>query len=204
MMWGGKEECGVHALRSALLRPPNISWPPAARSAAWAKFATSATLFMSFPSTPRSYTCIANVFDDQNTAITFAYESFQRNPQQLMHKASMALPSHPRRNSYVNLLAQSSTWMEEFSLRVYRMFRSVSAVISRMGLGFANRPVQKDGYSELQPLLASLCMRHNSHYWETLCICKIVMRLFASSCHMRSAVLAARSSISVLLRPQAR
>ena len=48
--------------------------------------------------------------------------------------------------------------MEEFSLRVYRMLRSVSTAISRIGLGLAKRPDQKDGYKELQPLLASLCM----------------------------------------------
>lgn len=39
---------------SALLRPPKMSRPPAARSAACAKLVTSATLFISFPSTPRS------------------------------------------------------------------------------------------------------------------------------------------------------
>lgn len=46
-------------LRSALLRPPKMSRPPAARSAACAKFVRSATLFMSLPSAPRSYTCRA-------------------------------------------------------------------------------------------------------------------------------------------------
>ena len=49
--------------------------------------------------------------------------------------------------------------MEEFSLRVYRMLRSVSTAISRIGLGLAKRLDQKDGYSELQPVLASLCMQ---------------------------------------------
>ena len=48
--------------------------------------------------------------------------------------------------------------MEEFSLRVDRILRSVSTAISRIGLGLAKRPDQNDGYKELQPLLASLCM----------------------------------------------
>ena len=51
----------------------------------------------------------------------------------------------------------SVTWSAEFSLRVYRMLRSASMAISRMGLGFAKKLVQKEGYSELHPLLASLC-----------------------------------------------
>ena len=49
----------LRTLRSALLRPPKMSRPPAARSAACAKFVTSATRFMSLPSAPRSYTCAA-------------------------------------------------------------------------------------------------------------------------------------------------
>jgi hypothetical protein len=56
--------------------------------------------------------------------------------------------------------------MEEFSLRVYRMLRSASTAISSTGLGFAKKPDQKEGYSELQPLLASLCM-HTEHLIKT-------------------------------------
>ena len=49
------------------------------------------------------------------------------------------------------------TWSAEFSLRVYRMPRSASTAISRMGLGLAKKLDQKEGYRELHPLLASLC-----------------------------------------------
>ena len=53
---------------------------------------------------------------------------------------------------------EGDTCMEEFSLRVYRMLRSVSTAISRIGLGLAKRLDQNEGYNELQPVLASLCM----------------------------------------------
>ena len=88
--------------------------------------------------------------------------------------------------------------MEEFSLRVYRMLRSVSTAISRIGLGLAKRLDQKDGYSELQPELASLCMQSDLYQHHVPSHCR---PLWASA-ELGMCLLSLRLCTGVLVRDQ--